>query len=1144
MRRPLTLHELLEALARGERQGSFGPCPVCNADHRGSSDRRGPLGITRGGFWTCYRCDAWGSAADLSRRLEGVPKPEGQPLAPRYDTGRGIPDTVAAATWRAVEAEADLHRGHRLDYLARVRGWAPDLAEAGADVSGFGWAPEARIDRAVRRALRGFAVLFAVADETGSTWTLHTRPEAGSPAKGTGPKAKGLPTAGEGRLAVLGHLPSTVQAGADGAWIYLCEGELDRLAVAAVARLDRSGAGVLGARGIDQLPALAAARAAELRRRGIRPRVCLVRQNEGKAEKAGAKAAEAWARAAEALRGVATVYQVLPAAHPNGAKVDAADVAREGADRLRAVLEAADLLHAPGLDVPEARAGLLDRLRALWSLTAVARLIVAVAPLGLGKTHAALALVAELARMGARVVYALPTHKQAAARMADFLRDHPGVQALHVEGLERRCPLMVDLARMEGPDKPRASACLGAALLCRGCPRRSDTGGDCDGWKRPEAVAGAVTFATHAMLPHIGGPDVDIIVDELPEPLQVEPVTRARLASLRRGPVEWRERGAPATVELVDRLGAYLEAEARALARKAAGGEDHEGEHAEYRDLPQVLTALRNAIPPDLPGRVLAETAQPPASYPEAARKGHTMDLPDRGAWIVGRELARLLADPDATVDPEVADRIVARLDPLDPSGSSLDLHRVTLLPAGRLLMLDGTAPERRLELEEWARRNGRALTLDVQTLAPTRGTVATYRRCGQFTASRLWTRQGGRVCFKGDAPGAVRAALHGAIGRAAAKRPGLEDGGRIGVIALKPLADVLRWGDKLAANPEASPPEKAAFSADDWNARAVAEVVANLVRCGWPLTIGHFGADHRGSRIFEPGEAGPLDVYVVLGVPRRNLGSERAIAATMSPDLEVAARIVAGRAEAETVQALGRHRPLDNPDVHAEHHADRARPTASAHALPNLAFVVLEAEAGRPEAVPTLDAEAVQAAAKVAELADRLGGLTLAAVQTASGLGRRAVERLAEAEARRRGWPERRGADNRREWGAMINDSDGLPLIRDQDPLPLAVPSPVLRRDYRETLEIIEYPPDAVQALEAALSGLDLLDRAEAGRPEAGAEAMRRGWARLLDGRLALTVGGQRVRAALRGQVLDLLDARMAPDEWSDAEAPSGVAA
>lgn len=52
-------------LSRG-RSGSFGPCPVCGALKRGSTDKRGPIGFRRDDKgWKCHACGTYGSGIDL-----------------------------------------------------------------------------------------------------------------------------------------------------------------------------------------------------------------------------------------------------------------------------------------------------------------------------------------------------------------------------------------------------------------------------------------------------------------------------------------------------------------------------------------------------------------------------------------------------------------------------------------------------------------------------------------------------------------------------------------------------------------------------------------------------------------------------------------------------------------------------------------------------------------------------------------------------------------------------------------------------------------------------------------------------------------------------------------------------------------------
>jgi archaellum biogenesis ATPase FlaH len=63
-------HDLTQLLPMAGRTpgrlGSFGPCPACGQEHRGSDDRRGACGMAgdrRG--WTCHRCGVKGDALDL-----------------------------------------------------------------------------------------------------------------------------------------------------------------------------------------------------------------------------------------------------------------------------------------------------------------------------------------------------------------------------------------------------------------------------------------------------------------------------------------------------------------------------------------------------------------------------------------------------------------------------------------------------------------------------------------------------------------------------------------------------------------------------------------------------------------------------------------------------------------------------------------------------------------------------------------------------------------------------------------------------------------------------------------------------------------------------------------------------------------------
>jgi KaiC/GvpD/RAD55 family RecA-like ATPase len=51
---------------RATRGAGLTPCPACKAEHRGSDDKRGPVGSrTDGQGWRCFRCDASGDQLDL-----------------------------------------------------------------------------------------------------------------------------------------------------------------------------------------------------------------------------------------------------------------------------------------------------------------------------------------------------------------------------------------------------------------------------------------------------------------------------------------------------------------------------------------------------------------------------------------------------------------------------------------------------------------------------------------------------------------------------------------------------------------------------------------------------------------------------------------------------------------------------------------------------------------------------------------------------------------------------------------------------------------------------------------------------------------------------------------------------------------------
>lgn len=71
---------------RAGPSGSWGPCPCCGVERRGSEDARGPVGATGDGrAWRCHRCDAGGDAAALVLAVatgkSSSPGPDGWALA-------------------------------------------------------------------------------------------------------------------------------------------------------------------------------------------------------------------------------------------------------------------------------------------------------------------------------------------------------------------------------------------------------------------------------------------------------------------------------------------------------------------------------------------------------------------------------------------------------------------------------------------------------------------------------------------------------------------------------------------------------------------------------------------------------------------------------------------------------------------------------------------------------------------------------------------------------------------------------------------------------------------------------------------------------------------------------------------------------
>lgn len=339
-------------------------CPDCGRKGKASGRRDGP--------WHCFACDAKGNALTLARRFD-LAGADLRPTAPppATDNRKGVAPSTARAAWAALEGQRDAYRERLALYLAEVRGWPAELAEAGARVAGWAWIPAdcpemprplAWIGRdADRRAA------FALRDERGEVWTLERRWTATTPPANpeTTPKALRMRTRSEeaGRLAIFGRVPDAVAAADRGEPIYLCEGGPDYLAAAALCRLDGRGA-ALGAHGHAGLPKVAAALRAALAAAAVpvsRVHALCVPHLGDKLPK-GAPPEEkrgvgelSMLAAADVLAGAGAVSVVRVPVDGAG-KGDLADAARTGAGELRALAQSAGVWTARHYAEGEGRA--------------------------------------------------------------------------------------------------------------------------------------------------------------------------------------------------------------------------------------------------------------------------------------------------------------------------------------------------------------------------------------------------------------------------------------------------------------------------------------------------------------------------------------------------------------------------------------------------------------------------------------------------------------------------------------------------------------------------------------------------------------------------------------------------------------------
>ena len=77
--RPFGVRAVAAMLGIEERGRMLAPCPLCGAEERGSTDKRGPLGLRADGAgWMCFRCRVSGDAVALvAARVLGKARPDG-----------------------------------------------------------------------------------------------------------------------------------------------------------------------------------------------------------------------------------------------------------------------------------------------------------------------------------------------------------------------------------------------------------------------------------------------------------------------------------------------------------------------------------------------------------------------------------------------------------------------------------------------------------------------------------------------------------------------------------------------------------------------------------------------------------------------------------------------------------------------------------------------------------------------------------------------------------------------------------------------------------------------------------------------------------------------------------------------------------
>jgi len=343
---------------------------------------------------------------------------------------------------------------------------------------------------------------------------------------------------------------------------------------------------------------------------------------------------------------------------------------------------------------------------------------------GAGKTHAAIDLAAEVAleefavdrtnkagdnfegRERGRVFFLAPNHDLAEEIMIAFVARYPEIPVQHIKGLPQGCQVWNEEAakyyRLGGKRGGRRALC--GAITSRG-DSRCHLWDTCSARKTKRLRAG-VNFSVHGMS-HLATEAHLTIVDEQPEPVRLDVVSRDDVASLYRAAPfgigrRWME--VEGNLHQSDLMDIWSACEAWTVRYRA---EAH-GQRA----------ALFDLIDRDLI-KNLDGSRPPPFPPPDVLRKGLKVgaNMPSVKAW----ELLLGALDPTATAEVSCL-----------RGEWSLEVRRSNPLPEGNVILLDATAEYTTESLGSVTGRHIRRRAIPVMGAAPLR---SIWLDSGQFTA-------------------------------------------------------------------------------------------------------------------------------------------------------------------------------------------------------------------------------------------------------------------------------------------------------------------------------------------------------------------------------------------------------------------------